>query len=251
MPEQGTRIDRMMRPLHRWVWGDFDRRVRKLIAFSHVEGDGGRDILRAAELTPDLLLRRLYLEHAIDELHHADLFRQRGADLLKLRASRSSVLFDPTLCLAATGSPRVCQERRPESLLAFLHVAGKRRQSRFEPFIGTSSLTIRPPGRKIVEESSAVETFHMNYPYPQLTRVLPHAYRRQVCQARVSLLEEIPAGRVAIAGSSSKKKNKNNLSSCISCARSFRLAGRSAPSAASHLLGPVCRQDAIADQPIE
>ena len=89
MPEQGTRIDRMMRPLHRWVWGDFDRRVRKLIAFSHVEGDGGRDILRAAELTPDPLLRRLYLEHAIDELHHADLFRQRGADLLKLRASRS------------------------------------------------------------------------------------------------------------------------------------------------------------------
>jgi hypothetical protein len=58
-------VDRMLRPVHRWVWGDFNRRVRKLIAFAQVEGDGGRDILRAAELTPDPLLRRLYLEHAI------------------------------------------------------------------------------------------------------------------------------------------------------------------------------------------
>src|SRR5256885_14065565 len=90
---QGTRVDRVLRPVHRWVWGDFDRRVRKLIAFAQVEGDGGRDILRAAEVTADPLLRRLYLEHAIDELHHGDLFRQRGAALLRTRATRSKTLF--------------------------------------------------------------------------------------------------------------------------------------------------------------
>src|ERR1700757_3596926 len=76
-------VDRLLRPLHRYVWGDFDRRVRKLLAFAEVEADGGRDILRAAEVTPDPLLRRLYLAHAIDELHHADLFRERGAALLQ------------------------------------------------------------------------------------------------------------------------------------------------------------------------
>src|SRR6476619_8126437 len=91
---QGAAVDRLLRPVHRWVWSSFDRRVRKLIAFSQVEGDGGRDILRAAELTPDPLLRRLYLEHAIDELRHADLIRQRGADLLQLRATRSDGLFN-------------------------------------------------------------------------------------------------------------------------------------------------------------
>src|SRR6266851_5256038 len=90
---QSTRVDRMLRPVHRWVWGDFDRRVRKLLAFAEVEGDGGRDILRAAEVTSDPLLRRLYLEHAIDELRHADLFRQRGATLLQLRSTRSEGLF--------------------------------------------------------------------------------------------------------------------------------------------------------------
>src|SRR6202162_3189452 len=92
--QQSAPLGRMLRPVHRWVWGDFDRRVRKLFAFAEVEGDGGRDILRAAEVTSDPLLRGLYMEHAIDELRHADLFRQRGAALLKLRSTRSKVLFN-------------------------------------------------------------------------------------------------------------------------------------------------------------
>jgi hypothetical protein len=74
-------VDWMLRPVHRWIWGDHDRRVRKLLTFGEVETDGGRDILRAAEMTPDPLLRRLYLEHAIDELRHGDMFRRRGAAL--------------------------------------------------------------------------------------------------------------------------------------------------------------------------
>src|SRR5216683_3126823 len=84
----GARLDRVLLPVHRWIWGDFERRVRKLLAFAEVEADGGRDILRAAEVTADPLLRRLYLAHAIDELHHADLFRARGAALLHARSAR-------------------------------------------------------------------------------------------------------------------------------------------------------------------
>src|SRR5258705_72462 len=38
----GAIVDRILRPVHHWVWSDFDRRVRKLIAFGEVEGDGGR-----------------------------------------------------------------------------------------------------------------------------------------------------------------------------------------------------------------
>src|SRR6187200_3148071 len=90
-------LDRILRPVHRWVWSDFDRRVRKLLLFGEVETDGGRDILRAVEVTPDPLLRRLYLEDAIDELHHGDLFRQRGEALLRERPSPAATLF--------TGSP--------------------------------------------------------------------------------------------------------------------------------------------------
>src|SRR5712692_938110 len=82
--ERPTAFDRMLTPVHRWIWRDTDRRVQKLLRFSRTETDGGRDILRAAEVTSDPLLRRLYLEHAIDEFRHGVLFRHRAAALLKV-----------------------------------------------------------------------------------------------------------------------------------------------------------------------
>jgi rubrerythrin len=186
MPLQhGTRVDRMMRPIHRWVWGDFDRRVRKLIAFAQVEGDGGRDILRAAEVTPDPLLRRLYLEHAIDELRHADLFRERGAALLQLRASHSATLFDLNPLPGGHGLDDLSIEGEPDHrLLAFLHVAEKAAAGRFT--IYREVVGDDPATRAIFEEILRDEVFHMNYTYTQLTRVMPTSYRRQVWQARGS-----------------------------------------------------------------
>src|SRR5215470_15119471 len=84
--ERATAFDRMLTPVHRWIWSDTDRRVQKLFRFGETETDGGRDILRASEVTSDPLLRRLYLEHAIDEFRHGVLFHHRAAELL--RASR-------------------------------------------------------------------------------------------------------------------------------------------------------------------
>jgi rubrerythrin len=185
--QQATRIDRMLRPLHRWVWGNFDRRVRKLIAFSKVEGDGERDILRAAELTADPLLRRLYLEHAIDELRHADLFRQRGADLLQLRATRSKLLFNTNPLPGGHGLDDLSIEGEPDHrLLAFLHVAEKAAAGRFA--IYRDVVEDDPSTRAIFEEILRDEVFHMNYTYTQLARVLPRSYRWQVWQARASRL---------------------------------------------------------------
>src|SRR5712672_3440409 len=83
-------LERLLRPLHRWIWADPGRRGRKLLRFAETEADGGRDLARAAELTQDALLRRLYLRHASDEQRHADLFRRRGRSLLApLEANRS------------------------------------------------------------------------------------------------------------------------------------------------------------------
>ena len=180
-------VGRILSPVHRWVWGDFDRRVRKLIAFSKVEGDGGRDILRAAELTPDPLLRRLYLEHAIDELRHADLFRQRGATLLQLRATRSTALFNTDPLPGGHGLDDLSIEGEPDyRLLAFLHVAEKDAAGRFE--IYRDVVDDDPATREIFEEILRDEVFHMNYTYTQLVRIRPNGYRWQVWQARASRL---------------------------------------------------------------
>jgi len=177
----------MLRPVHRWVWGDGDRRVRKLLAFAEVEGDGGRDILRAAEVTADPLLRRLYLEHAIDELRHADLFRQRGAALLRLRPTRSLPRFNTTPLPGGHGLDDLSIEGEPDHrLLAFLHVAEKAAAGRFA--IYRDLVSDDPTTRAIFDEILRDEVFHMNYTYTQLTRVLPGSYRRQVWQARASRL---------------------------------------------------------------
>jgi rubrerythrin len=187
MAAGGARVDRMLRPVHRWVWGDFDRRVRKLLAFAEVEGDGGRDILRAAEVTSDPLLRRLYLEHAIDELRHADLFRRRGAALLQLRSTRSKVLFNTSPLPGGHGLDDLAIEGEPDHrLLAFLHVAEKAAAGRFA--IYREVVDDDPSTRAIFDEILRDEVFHMNYTYTQLARVLPGSYRRQVWQARASRL---------------------------------------------------------------
>jgi rubrerythrin len=185
--QQGARVDRMLRAVHRWVWGDFDRRVRKLIAFAQVEGDGGRDILRAAEVTPDPLLRRLYLEHAIDELRHADLFRERSAALLQLRSTRSKALFNTSPLPGGHGLDDLAIEGEPDHrLLAFLHVAEKAAAGRFA--IYRDVVDDDPSTRAIFEEILRDEVFHMNYTYSQLARVMPTSYRRQVWRARASRL---------------------------------------------------------------
>ena len=76
-------VDRLLRPLHRRVWADANRRARKLLRFAETEAAGGRDLSRAAERTRDPLLRRLFLRHALEEQRHADLFREPGPQLLK------------------------------------------------------------------------------------------------------------------------------------------------------------------------
>ncbi len=183
-----TPLDRVLRPVHQWVWGDVDRRVRKLLAFSEVETDGGRDILRAAEVTPDPLLRRLYLAHAVDELHHGDLFRERGASLLRTRSTaRVNAALSGNPLPGGHGLDDLQIDGEPDHrLLAFLHVAEKAAAGRFAVY--RQLVDDDPQTRAIFEEILRDEVFHMNYTYTQLARVSPRSYRREVWRARASRL---------------------------------------------------------------
>src|SRR6266496_2129202 len=186
--ERPTAFDRMLAPLHRWIWSDTDRRVQKLLRFSETETDGGRDILRAAEVTSDPLLRRLYLEHAIDEFRHGVLFRHRAAELLKLSASRSGPGFHGDW-LAPGGHGLDDLQVEGESdrdMLAFLHLSEKAAASRFTVY--RDVMQHDPPTRAIFEEILHDETFHMNYTLIQLARVAPQQHQRHLWRARLSRL---------------------------------------------------------------
>src|SRR3954451_10613303 len=123
------RFDRVLAPIHWLIWRDENRRVQKLLRFGETETDGGRDLLRAAELTGDPLLRRLYLVHAVDEQRHGALFRRRAAEC----GGHASVL-------TAASSPHSTSHglddldvgrESDETMLAFLHVAETSAASRF------------------------------------------------------------------------------------------------------------------------
>jgi len=186
--ERATAFDRMLTPLHRWIWSDERRRAQKLMRFGETETDGGRDILRAAEVTADPLLRRLYLEHAIDEFRHGVMFRRRAAALFTAFSSRSNQGFHGDW-LAPGGhglDDLQVDDESDQTMLAFLHLSEKAAASRFTVY--RDVMQYDPPTRAIFEEILHDETFHMNYTLTQLARVAPRQHRRHLWRARLSRL---------------------------------------------------------------
>ena len=172
----------------RWIWRDTARRAHKLLRFAETEADGGRDLVRAAEVTPDSLLRRLYLVHAADELRHAELFRRRGAALLRTLPAGAKPGFPAHWTAPINhGFDDLRVEDEPdESLLAFLHLAEKSAAGSFAVF--RDVLPDDPSTRAVFEEILRDEAFHMNYTYTQLLRVSPERHRRRLWRARLSRL---------------------------------------------------------------
>jgi hypothetical protein len=179
-------FDRMLTPVHRWIWRDAERRVQKLLRFGETETDGGRDILRAAETTTDPLLRRLFLVHAIDEHRHGDLFRRRGAALLHALPPRSRPKFQADwIAPGGHGLDDLnVDEESDDAWLAFLHLSEKAAASRFAVY--RDVLQDDRPTRAVFEEILHDETFHMNYTLVQLARVAPERHRRRLWRARLS-----------------------------------------------------------------
>src|SRR5262249_48301603 len=203
--ERPTALDQMLPPLHRWIWSDADRRVQKLLRFSETETDGGRDILRAAEVTSDPLLRRLYLEHAIDEFRHGVLFRHRAAELLKVSRFRTNNSFQGDW-LAPGGHGLDDLQVDGESdidMLAFLNLSEKAAASRFTVY--RDVMQNDPSTRAVFEEILHDETFHMNYTLTQLARVEPLRHKRHLWRARLSRLWKaylrVASGLAGILGS--------------------------------------------------
>lgn len=183
-----TVFDRMLAPIHRWILCDAERRALKLLRFSETEIDGGRDILRAAEMTSDRVLRRLYLEHAIDEFRHGALFRQRAGTVLRDFSLCSKSTFQADwLTPGGHGLDDLQVDKESDdSMLAFLHLSEKAAASRFTVY--RDVMQQDPPTRAVFEEILHDEAFHMNYTLTQLVRISPERHRYHLWRARLGRL---------------------------------------------------------------
>jgi rubrerythrin len=199
-------LDILLKPVHRWVWGDAHRRAHKLLRFAETEADGGRDLARAAELTSDALLRRLYLRHASDEQRHAEMFRRRGktmlASMAEARAERASIEAN-WLAPGERGLDDLAVEReKDDTLLAFLHLSERAAAARFA--IYREVLAHDPDTRDVFEVILHDEAFHMNYTRKQLERVAPQKHGVRLLFARLARLGKVylrlAASFAAVAG---------------------------------------------------
>lgn len=178
----------LLKPLQRWVWRNAARRGLRLLRFAEVEADGGRDLVRASELTGDARLRRLYLRHAGDERRHADIFRQRGIELLHAHPAGDLSLPDNDwLAPGERGLDDVNVEGgRDASLLAFLHLSERNAARDFAIYrdaVGDDDRT-----RNVFAHILRDEEFHMNYTRAELARISPRKQGRLLWAARFSRL---------------------------------------------------------------
>lgn len=185
---QPSRRDRALSPIHRWVWRDLDRRARKLLRFAETEADGARQLARAAEVTGDPLLRRLFLRHALDEARHAELFRGRGRELLKGRARSESRGFDANWLAPGERDLDELQVGpiSEPTLLASLHLSEKAAAGRFALYF--EMLQDDAGTRAIFADVLRDEEFHMRYTKTQLARMDPGRNRRTLWGARAGRL---------------------------------------------------------------
>ena len=177
-------IDRLLKPLHRWIWADAGRRARKLLRFAETEADGGRDLARAAELTGDPVLRGLYFRHAGDEQRHADLFARRGRELLSAQTANRA--FEANwLAPGERGLDDLrVEDEADETLLAFLHLSEQTAAGRFAAY--AEVLDADPQTRALFARILEDEAFHMTYTRKQLARLSPGKQGLRLWQARAA-----------------------------------------------------------------
>ena len=170
--------------VHWLVWRNPKRRAQNLLRFAEVEADGGRDIVRAAELTGDPLLRRLFLKHALDEQRHADLFRSRGLELIRsLPQDQAAGAQADWLAPGERGLDDLrVEDEGDEALLAFLHLSEKAAARDFANYVAV--LGADPSTRAVFEKVLHDETFHMTYTRNQLDRVAPERAGKRIWTAR-------------------------------------------------------------------
>ena len=178
----------LLRPLYWALWADPRRRARKLIQFARVEADGGRDLVRAAELTGDPHLRRCFFAHARDEARHAEMFRARGLELwnslAENGAARASTDWIPP---GERGLDDLRVEEEDDgALLAFIHLSESAAARDFALY--SKVLGHDPPTRALFDRILRDEEFHMRYSLAQLDRVAPGRRRLHLWKARLRRL---------------------------------------------------------------
>ena len=232
-------MDLLLTPVHRWVWSDVHRRARKLLRFAQTEADGGRDLSRAAELTPRSAPAAALSCATPRTSSGTPCSSARGAATCSTssRGARSSRRTGSRRA-SADSTTSTSRSERDESLLAFLHLSEKAAAGRFVVYgeVLAATSETREVFARILED----EVFHMTYTRKQLARVAPRRQGLRLWLARAGRLWKAYL-RIATRARGRARHGHARGPVLRDPARRSR-SSRSAPRAASRLgFSPVAR----------
>ncbi len=147
------------------------RAAAKMAEFSHTEAGSGLDMLSAVEETTRPELRARYFRHALDELRHARLFRERAQAWSGARGRTQAVLEDSGF-IASHGirtTESLFRQLGEREFLAFVWVHEKRGAEQFD--IYASLLGHDAATAAMFAEIAKDERFHIAYSRAELDRL--------------------------------------------------------------------------------
>lgn len=151
------------------------RAATKLAEFSHTEAGSGLDMLAAAEETPRREMRARYFRHALDELRHARLFRDRALAMSGPRSRARAVLDDADWLVehGIRGDTSLFQRLGETEFHAFVWVAETRGAEQFDVYarLLRDDAATAAMFATIAED----ERFHIAYSRAALDRFAPDA----------------------------------------------------------------------------
>lgn len=161
------------------------RAATKMAEFSHTEAGSGLDMLAAVEETERRGLRLRYYRHALDELRHSRLFRERAAALSTDRSRARAVMDDSDYILEHGINTRrsLFSTLGEAEFLAFVWVHELRGAEQFEVY--ADLLKADAATAAMFDEIARDERFHIAYSRAELARVAePAAARKAVWRVR-------------------------------------------------------------------
>jgi len=166
------------------IWRLPGKTSLKLAGFSHTEQGSGLDMLAATEETSRKEMRARYFRHALDELKHAGMFKNRARELAPKAKSRTSAVLDDSEFITTHGinqSESLFQQLGELEFLAFVWVAEKRAVEQFDVY--TDILKKDTVTVNLFNKIFGDETFHVSYSRAELDRYAAAGQAKDVKQA--------------------------------------------------------------------
>jgi rubrerythrin len=154
--EASTSLQLFVRFVAPFVWRNERKVAAKLDGFASTEAGSALDMLKAAELTEDPKLRRLFFRHAMDEARHAQMFRNAARDILPAHERVGSEYN-----LIHATRQNLFENMSLVQFVAFVYLAEQRGEAQFRAL--ADHFRERPELAGLFTRIGKDEKFHVSY----------------------------------------------------------------------------------------